>query len=938
MLAAPGGIPARLSKTETGRVMNAPMCSIFLLLPLLAAATGLPVSFEPNKGQADARVQYLARGNGFRLFLAATEAVLSLDQQEPLRMILAGAKPVRPPRGLLRLPGKANYLIGNRQKSWQIGVPLYAKVAYERVYPGIDLVYYGGSGSLEYDFIVAPGADVGRIVLRFDGADVLRIGAEGELVVRSGASPIRWRKPLIYQNDGGRRRMVDGGYEIRGAKRVGFRVRAYDRKRPLVIDPVLMYSTYLGGSSNENSTGLSSDLRKSALTVDSSGNAYIAGNTESADFPVTGGAQASSRSGPDAFIVKLDAAGKLVFSTYLGGSGTDRAYGVAVDASGAVYVTGRTQSANFPVAGALQPALRGNEDAFIAKLAPDGASLVYSTYLGGSAEDDGHAITVDAGGNALVAGGTESLDFPLSAAFQATHGGGQVDAFVAKLNAQGNGLIFSTYLGGTNFDHPEGIAVDSSANVWVAGYTGSGDFPTAGAIQPALRGRINGFVIKFDAQGRSLISTYLGGSDADLIFGVAVDGAGNAYVGGGTSSADFPATRGAFQERLAGGVDGFVAKISAAGSLVYATYLGGATDTEEDMVLAIAVNASGSAFVTGTTTSSSFPIMNAFQPLMGGVRDVFLTALSDDGNALLHSSFFGGSGLDYGYGIALDGAGNVFITGRTFSMDLPVPAAVQPELSGQSDAFVAKIASQSPAGLIRAVHAASFRPGGALAPGSIASAFGTDLAPVVEAAASMPLPRFLAGIELRVKDNSGNEQPAPLFFVSPSQINFLVPDTTAAGPAILTVVRGGRSIGTAEVRIEPVAPGVFTANADGRGVPAAIATRTAPDGTQSRQLVFDCAAGPGSCKPIPIDVGGPGDEVVLTLFATGIRGRTSLGAIQATVISPPLDVLYAGPQGEFVGLDQINIRLPRDPFVRDVQELRLLIDGRLANPVVIHLK
>ena len=919
--------------------MRSVICSMFLSIPVLAAGTGLPISFEPNMGQADARVKYVAHGKGYTLFLTATEAVISSNAGKPLRMELVAANPNVSPRGLNELPGTVNYFAGKDPSFWRTGIRTFAKIRFEGVYPGIDLIYYGDSAGLEYDFIIAPGADPSRIALSFGDADALEIGPVGELVVRSGAGAVRWRKPLVYQETGGRRRVIDGTYDIRGRTLAGFRVGRYDRKHPLVIDPVLLYSTYLGGSGNENSTGVSSDPRKSAMAVDSNGNAYITGNTESADFPTSSAAKGRG-GGPDAFVVKLNATGTaVVFSTYLGGSGIDRGYGVAVDGSGAVYLTGRTQSPDFPVAGAFQPALRGNEDAFITKLAPDGASLVYSTYMGGSAGDDGHAIAVDADGNTVICGGTESLNFPVFAASQPSHRGGQVDAFVAKLNSQGSALVFSTYLGGTNFDHPEGIAADASGNIWVAGYTDSSDFPTAGAIQPALLGRLDGFITKFDPEGHALFSTYLGGSDADLIFAIAVDSAGNAYVGGGTSSTDFPTTGRAFQSRQPGGADGFVAKIATSGlALMFATYLGGGSDTAEDMVLAVAVDSSGSAFVTGTTTSSDFPVLDGFQPVIGGVRDAFITGLAPDGSALVYSSFFGGSGLDYGYGIAVDGANSVYLSGRTFSEDLPVPGAVQPDSGGQADAFVAKIAARPPVALLRAVPAASFRPGGALAPESIATAFGSDLARTIEAAQSTSLPIILGDTQLRVKDNSGAERNAPLFFVAPSQINFLIPAGTAIGPAVLTVLRGGQPVATSEVRIQAVAPGLFTANADGHGAPAAIATKIARDGTQTSQPVFQCGATAGSCKPVPIDLGQPGDQVVLALFGTGIRGRSSLQGIEASVIGPPLEVLYAGPQGEFVGLDQINVRLPADPFVRDVQEFRLVIDGRLANPVLIHLK
>jgi uncharacterized protein (TIGR03437 family) len=303
----------------------------------------------------------------------------------------------------------------------------------------------------------------------------------------------------------------------------------------------------------------------------------------------------------------------------------------------------------------------------------------------------------------------------------------------------------------------------------------------------------------------------------------------------------------------------------------------------------------------------------------------------------VYSSFFGGSGLEYGYGIAADGSGNIFITGRTFSEDLPVPGAVQPDFGGQADAFVAKIAARAPTGLLRVVLAASFRPGGALAPDSIASVLGTDLAPAVEIAQSTALPTILGGTQLRVKDSAGIERMASLFFVAPTQVNFLVPAGAAPGLSTVTVLRDGQPVANTDMRIQAVSPGLFTANADGQGAPAAIATRVAPDGTQSHQLVYRCGAAAGSCEPVPIELGA-GYQVVLSLYGTGIRGRSSLQAVQASIIGPPLEVLYAGPQGEFVGMDQLNVRLPAEPVVRDVQQLRLVVDGRPANPVVVHLK
>jgi hypothetical protein len=539
----------------------------------------LPLSFEANRGQADSRVKFLARGSGYSLFLTGTETVLSFagadafrpgsraefrqrSVKEPqqgsraaaaratpstvLRMKLFGANPAARVRGLEELPGKSNYFIGNDPAKWRRNVPHYAKVKYERVYPGINLVHYGNQQQLEYDFDVAPGASPGAIRLCFEGAEGMEIDAQGDLVLRTAAGEVREHKPVVYQEIAGARREVGGKFVRRGENEVGFAVAPYDTSTPLVIDPTLSYSTYLGGNDSDEGWG---------IAVDTGGNAYVTGWTDSANFPTTPGSFQTAIGAvgrrSNAFVTKLNPAGNtLVFSTYLGG-GADGGRGIAVDANGNAYVTGSRASTNFPVSpGAFQDGLRGSLNAFVTKLNPAGNALVYSTYLGGSTQEVGFAIAVDASRNAYLTGDTFSSDFPTTpGSFQAASGdrAGHIwDAFVTKLNPAGNALVYSTYLGGTFADGGRGIAVDADGNAYVTGYTDSRDFPTSlGSFQTTCGQGVNdAFVTKLNPAGNALVySTYLGGGVDDLGHAVAVDADRNAYVTGDTFSTDFPITR-----------------------------------------------------------------------------------------------------------------------------------------------------------------------------------------------------------------------------------------------------------------------------------------------------------------------------------------------------------------------------------------------------------
>jgi len=670
----------------------------------------LPLSFEPNQGQTDGQVKFLSRGAGHTLFLTQSKAVLLVTRFERgpldtwktgprtsgtvLGMSFIGASRNPQILGEEELPGKVNYMVGSNAGTWRTNIATYARVTYRGLYPGIDLTYYGREGQLEYDFVVRPGADLRRILVGFSGAEKLEVDARGDLLLRTGPDVIRQRKPIAYQEVNGMRREIPVRYVLKGAHRVAFKVAAHDSGRPLIIDPALFYSTYLGGSVRDGGQG---------IAVDSAGNAYVTGLTNSTDFPTAAGAFQSASAGSfDAFVTKINPVGSapLVYSTYLGGSGDDYGLGIAVDSAGNASLTGFTNSPNFPTTpAAFQPAPGGSADAFVTKLNSSGSVLIYSTYLGGSGYDVGQGIALDGLGSAYVTGVTSSADYPTSvAAFQIALAG-SFNAFVTKLNLAGSApLLYSTYLGGSSDDRGVGVAVDSAGNAYVTGYSTSTDFPTTpGAFQTTYAGGADVFVTKLNPAGSTplLYSTYLGGSGQDIGQAIAVNASGNAFVTGKTSGS-FPTTAGAFQSAFGGGgSDVFATRLNPSGSApIYSTYLGGAGD---DSGYGIALDGSGDAYLAGYTSSPNFPTTaGVFQTTFGGGRfDAFVTKLNPAGSApLIYSTYLGGSGEDAAQGIAVDGLLNAYVTGYTGSTSFPTtPGAFQTTFhGGVFNAFVTKIA------------------------------------------------------------------------------------------------------------------------------------------------------------------------------------------------------------------------------------------------------
>ena len=672
----------------------------------------LPLAFEANQGVVDQQVTFFARGAGYRVFLTTTEAVFALNEgsgnndahtkpgltgalkQEAVRMRLSGSNSNIAVEGDDVLPGKTNYMRGNKREQWRTGISTYAKVRYHEVYPKIDTVYYGTQDQLEYDFELAPGADPSVIGIEFSGVRRINVDRNGDLLLRTPSGQIlKQHKPLIYQELDGKRVEIPGAYELANTNKVGFKVGRYDRSLPLIIDPVVVFATYLGGNCPTCIFG--GGEGGNGIATDGQGNTYVIGATAALDFPTVNPLQPALNGGPtsgpfaitDAFITKYNSDGSaIIYSTYLGGTDSDFGSGIAADAAGNAYITG-SGSTNFPVT--LGSA--GSGGGFIAKINSDGSALTYSVIVPNCA---GTALAIDTGGNAYVTGSADD-GFPLINPIQPLPGG-QGDAFVLKLNASGSAVVYSTFVGGTLQDSGKGIAVDNAGNAYVAGETFSHDFPAVNARQGTFGGGdTDGFVTKVNAAGSAfLYSTFLGGSNNDQAGGIATNSSGDAFVTGGTVSTDFPTANALQPTHTEGTGEAFVTRLSANGqSLVYSTYLGGNGGARGQ---AIAADGQGNAYVTGITTSADFQIVNAFQPNLGGpegTANAFVTKLNSFGSLLIYSSYLGGSFAE-GTAIAADNAGNVYVGGST-SSGFPTVNPRQPDYAGGSDAFVAKIFDNS---------------------------------------------------------------------------------------------------------------------------------------------------------------------------------------------------------------------------------------------------
>ncbi|PWU07287.1 MAG: hypothetical protein C5B51_10290 [Terriglobia bacterium] len=840
----------------------------------------LPLRFEPGpEGSFHAHADGLTlevRGSTMLAIWTGPQG-----QSEHARMRLDGASPEARPAPADPLPGKTNYFVGSSR--WQTDVEGYGRVKLRNVYPGIDLIFYGSQGVLEFDFLVSAGADPKQIRWQLESSGPSHLSRDGDLVLGAAPGAPRWKRPVSYQEIAGQRKAVESRFQLGPGGEVALALSSYERDRELVIDPSLAYLSYLGGSGNEAARG---------IAVDGGGNIYVTGFTTSADLAVSrtaaqtafGGLTTNLLTG-DAFVAKFTPAGALSYLTYLGGSGDDAAFGIAVDAAGNAWITGTTNSTNFPVAGAYQTKFAGSGpngsarirggDAFVAKLSPAGDRLIYSTYLGGSLDDLGVAIAIDAGGNAYVTGSTRSTDFPgTSTGFQSqlkgvggqdvlpsygmtTFNGG--DVFVAKLNAAGTQLMYATYLGGVLDDAPFAIAVDASGQAVVGGYTISTNFPTtAGAMQTKFGGIEqqtpwfhygDAFISKISADGKSLVfSTYFGGQGDEVVNALTLDSSGNIYFAGSSSTPNLPITRGAFQnlyhgyftlpfeiEELFG--DAYVAKMKSDGSaLIYLTYLGGSFN---DAAWAIGADAAGNAFVAGFTDSPDFPVTSdAAQSKFAGdgmqqpyilFGDAFLSEISADGSKLLYSTYLGGRVDDMVFAMALDGKGNVLLAGNTLSADLPVKGnPAQPAYAGfralpqllTGDAFVAEYSGfVLPPSIVISTVSDNLNDGGPPVPGSWFYMKGTNLADVQRFAgpgdvtSADLLPTNLSGIEVKV-----NGKNVPVWAISPGQVNAQTPGD-ASGSMTVQLFRNGVGSNTLTANVASADPGIFYYNVSGKNYP-----------------------------------------------------------------------------------------------------------------------
>jgi len=696
----------------------------------------LPLVFETNRGQADPQARFLARGKGYTAFLTSDGMVLSLrpTNVEPIprtgNVPATSDVPSVPPTavqfrlsGAIKNPavvgedqklGRVNYFFGKDPTKWRTNVPTYARVRYRNVYPGIDLVYYGTGRQLECDFAVSPGANPNRIQFEITGAKEIRVDPLGNLVLKTNSGELAFEIPVVYQESNGQRVVVDGAYVVNDPTHFSFHVAHYDPEKPLVIDPVLVYSTYLGGSGFDQPAG---------IAVDSSGSVYVAGYTDSPDFPLA--PLGSLPTGTNhVFVAKLDPSGSnLMYADYLGGSVSENGYALALDGANEVYVTGSTQSPDFPTVNPYQASLLGSSNGFVTRISADGSSLLYSTYLGGDGYDQPSGIGINTLGEVYVAGMTTSQNFPVVNANQPTVSPNQVGmygiyGFVTKFTTDGSTLVYSTFLGGNSnvaqtcnqspcwpvpWNIIYGIAVDANDNAYVTGNTGTYNFPTTpGAYlttDSAPLDALVGFVSKFSSSGNLDYSTYLYGTSgaAVQISSIAVDSSGSAYVTGNTASdGTFPITSTSICDpgiSYGGCSYAFVTKFDPTGStLQYSTFLGLYNSAFPQ---ALVLDRNNDAYVLSATWSGTFAIPNGIEPYTNGA-DLMVAEIDPVASTQLFATFLGASGDDYPAGLALDSGGNLYVAGYTNSTDFPVTqGAFQDTIGGSFDALVVKVGPNS---------------------------------------------------------------------------------------------------------------------------------------------------------------------------------------------------------------------------------------------------
>lgn len=642
----------------------------------------LPLSFEENFGQAKSNIKFISHGFDYNLLLENNKVTLVPNHKNSssLSLEFLGSKDDIKVIGNNQLETKTNYLIGQDQTKWQKEINNFSKVTYKELYKGIDAVFYGNKKHLEYDLIVAPNVDPDLIKLKFEGLkQTPTVNKEGDLLLEIAGGIINQHKPFIYQEIAGNKIPVSGSYKIIQSNLVGFTLGEYDKTQALVIDPEISYSSYLGGSLTDQAN---------SIAIDTAGNAYIVGSTSSINFPTSSALQRNFGGGPfDVFVAKFNpTATSLIYATYFGGSSLDEGFDIAVDSAGSAYITGQTLSTNFPNQNAIQSTKGGGVfDAFITKLNPAGNNLIYSSYLGGNDDDQAFSLALNKEGNAFIAGTTSSRNFPGA---QSTSLSGVSDGFITQINAQGNQIVYSRYLGGNDEEDCSAIIVDTSNNAYVIGDTFSANFPIQSAFQSSFSGGQDTFLAKLNPNGSILYSTYFGGSNNDAGVDVAIDSDNNAYLVGTTNSTNI-LTKSSFQRNLAGGTDVFLAKIDPTGSnLIYSTYLGGKAD---DTASAIGLDPLGNVYLTGSSFSTDFPVTKALQDKNKGTNDIFVSVLDPSASNFIYSTYLGGKTQDVALAMVVDKEGSVYLTGSSSSTDFPTTNAFQRLSGGNSDAFITKI-------------------------------------------------------------------------------------------------------------------------------------------------------------------------------------------------------------------------------------------------------
>jgi Beta-propeller repeat len=735
LLISTASVAQQTTTTQSSRLGSSPHGQVS------AAFDKLPLTFEANQGQTGAQAKFVAHGKGYSAFLTAGGMILSLRpskilQAQPMANAAPTASPNQPLKTTLQFnllgaaqnpmvigedqrPGRANYFFGKDPKRWLTNVPTYGRVRYKNVYPGIDLVYYGNRQRLEYDFAVSAGGDPNRIQFEIKGADQIQLDSNGDLILKISGDEVRFQSPIVYQESRGQRVDVNGQYAITDSTHVGFRVAQFDSSKPLVIDPVLVYSTYLGGSGDESPTG---------IAIDSAGSIYVGGYTDSIDFPL---ATLGTLSPGDshAFVAKLDATGSnLIYSDYLGGSSLDIAYALTLDGTNNVYISGTTASSDFPMVSPYQGTYPGASSAFLTKISPDGSSLLYSTYFGGNGYGVSVALAVDGSGNMIIAGYTTSTNLPVANAYQASVSanlGGVFGTygFLTKFSPDGSSLAYSTYFGGSSnvegvcqgspcwfgpVSYIAGMAMDSSGSAYVAGNTDTSDFPvTSGAYlttDTIPDGQV-GFVGKFDSSGSLQYSTYFYDPSGSTIGidAIAADESGSAYITGqGISDVSFPITSTSICDPAVYGEGcstAFVTKFDPSGAtLLYSTFLGPNNSAQP---AALKIDSNKDVYVLASSYSPSFSLVNPLEPWTNPDDlldwEALVVEIDPTATSQLWSTFLGGSSGSYGAGLALDSTGNLFVLGRTSATDFPITqTAFQNQYGGgQLDAFVLKIAADS---------------------------------------------------------------------------------------------------------------------------------------------------------------------------------------------------------------------------------------------------